>query len=311
MLPAFPISATPAPAIVVPATLAPALPAPASGAAAPRGSGPRLDPLFAPGGEETSRAARLAALRSEVRRLERGGARAEGESGRGLPLGAAALDAHLPDGGLPLACLHEIEGALAERDDGLATGFCLALLARLAAARPRGAVLWVTPWHDLHAPGLAAFGFDPGRLLLVHAGGAAEVLWAMEEGLRCPDLLAVVGEVEALDRTAGRRLQLAAETGGVTAFALHRRLRPQRGATAPSAATTRWCIGPESTARAVAGAADRLLGPARWRAELTRCRGAAPGQWLLEWNDASGGFALAAPLCDGAVASPPLQRRTG
>jgi len=257
---------------------------------------------------------RLAALRAEVRSLERGGARAAGETGRSLALGVPALDAHLPDGGLPLACLHEIEGALAERDDGAATGFCLALLARLAAARACGPerrperrpVLWVTPWRDLHAPGLAAFGFDPGRLLLVRAGGTADVLWAMEEGLRCPDLLVVVGEVEGLDRTAGRRLQLAAEAGGVTAFALHRRLRPQRGTAAPSAATTRWRIGPEATDTPHSG-----LGPARWRAELTRCRGAAPGQWLLEWNDATGGFALAAPLRDGAVALPPLRRRAG
>jgi len=266
------------------------------------------------GRDGTGRADRLATLRTEVWRLERGGARAEDAGGLSLPLGATALDTHLPDGGLPLACLHEIEGALAERDDGVATGFCLALLARLtahlAAARPRGAVLcpvlWVTPWRDLHAPGLAASGFDPGRLLLVRAGGTAEVLWAMEEGLRCPDLLAVVGEVEALDRTAGRRLQLAAEAGGVTAFALHRRLRPQRGAAAPSAATTRWRIGPETTCRP-----GRGIGPARWRAELMRCRGAAPGQWLLEWNDATGGFALAAPLRDGTVAPPPLRRRAG
>jgi protein ImuA len=287
MTPAFPIPATPSPATST--TLSALDPEPA---AAER--------------DGRARAARLATLRSEVRRLERDGARAGRDGGQSLPLGAAALDAHLPDGGLPLACLHEIEGALAERDDGVATGFCLALLARLGAARPRGAVLWVTPWRDLHAPGLATFGFDPGRLLLVRAGGTAEVLWAMEEGLRCPDLLAVVGEVEALDRTAGRRLQLAAEAGTVTAFALHRRLRPQRGAAAPSAATTRWRIGPEATRGSARG-----LGAARWRAELIRCRAAAPGQWLLEWDDATGGFALAAPLRDGAVAAPPAGRRVG
>jgi len=292
---------------MTPAISVPTIPIPATSAPAAI-----FGPAPAPG-----RAASLAALRSEVRQLERGGARVEGGNGHSLPLGAAALDAHLPDGGLPLACLHEIEGGLAERDDGAATGFCLALLARLAAhlaaARPPGPVLWATPWRDLYAPGLAAFGFDPRRLLLVRAGGTAEVLWTMEEGLRCPDLLAVVGEVEALDRTAGRRLQLAAEAGGVTAFALHRRLRPQRSAAAPSAATTRWRIGPEATAGLAAGTgtSGRVLRPARWRAELMRCRGAAPGQWLLEWNDATGGFALAAPFCDGAVATPPVGRRAG
>ena len=259
----------------------------------------------------------LVALRARVRALERGAACARAGT-RVAPLGLAALDAHLPGGGLALGCLHEIEGGRAEWDDSAATGFCLALLARLLGALPEGAaaapqargpVLWVSRWRDLYAPGLAAFGLDPGRLILVQAGSGTEVLWAMEEALRCPRLAAVVGEVEALERSAGRRLQLAAETSGVTVFALRRPLRPARRAEAPSAAATRWRVMParvsaQASAQVPAGS-GRFPDRPCWQVELLRCRGAAPGQWHLEWDDATGGFALAAALRDRPPAPAP------
>jgi protein ImuA len=264
---------------------------------------PQSLPTVASRCPETLPDGHLADLRARVRAIERGAAYG-GLRRRTAPLGAAVLDAHLPGGGLPLGGLHEIEGGRAEWDDGAATGFCVGLLARLLAAvsergngpgggqgRGNKPVLWVSPWRDLYAPGLKAFGFDPGRLIQVRAGGGTDVLWAMEEGLRCARLAAVVGEVETLERGPGRRLQLAAEAGGVTAFALRRGLRPARPARAgASAAVTRWRVEAETMSSAP--------GAPRWRVELLRCRGAAPGQWSLEWDDAAGGFAVAAALRD-------------
>jgi protein ImuA len=269
---------------------------------------PAAAPSRHPDGYPESRPERdLAGLRARVRAIERGAAYG-GLRRRVAPLGAAggglALDAHLPGGGLPLGGLHEIEGGRAEWDDGAATGFCVGLLARLLDAGPEPGsgcgggkpVLWVSPWRDLYAPGLLAFGLDPGRLIQVRAGAGAagtEVLWAMEEGLRCARLAAVVGEVDALERGPGRRLQLAAEASGVTAFALRRGLRPAQPARAgASAAVTRWRV------EAEAGEAGQSLERPRWRVELLRCRGAAPGQWCLEWDNAAGGFAMAAALRD-------------
>ena len=248
----------------------------------------------------------LTALRDQVRRIEQGQ-----RVGRARPvaqLGLAALDDALPGGGLPLGALHEIEGERAEWDDGAATGFCLALLARRARRFPGDRkILWVSRQGDLYPPALAGQGLDPGRFLLVRAKSDAEVLWALEEGLRCRRLAAVVGEVEGLDRLAGRRLQLAAEAsldeqGGVTAFVLHRRLRPPRQGRAPSAALSRW--------RVMASASGDLLGESFigrpcWRLDLLRCRGAAPGSWQVEWDDAACGFSLAPALCDGSLAQKP------
>jgi hypothetical protein len=100
----------------------------------------------------------LAALRARVRRIERRGAAAADRPR--LALGAPALDARLPGGGLPLGALHEVEGLRGDWDDGAATGFCLAILARLLEMHD-GPVLWVSPHGDLYGPGLAAQGLDP------------------------------------------------------------------------------------------------------------------------------------------------------
>jgi len=262
-----------------------------------------------------------------------------------MPLGVPAIDAHLPDGGLKLAGLHEIAGARDEWDDAVAAGFCLALLGRLAAARgrtaggcPAGPILWAARRADLYGPGVAGLmgphqdqpsdpatlqgtgGVSPGRLILVRARRDAEVLWALEEGLRAPArgalasgaLSAVVGEVGAPDDTAMRRLQLAAETAGRPCFLLRRRLYAGRAAAPGSThmstpALTRWQVGalPSAETRSETGSAGTLAslpGRPRWRLDLLRCRGAAPGNFIVEWDDAAGDFALAAPVCDRPVA---------
>ncbi|MEE8445385.1 MAG: hypothetical protein V3S44_08535, partial [Alphaproteobacteria bacterium] len=155
----------------------------------------------------------LKTLRAAVARIERGDT---GAARRALPLGVAAIDAALGEGGLCRAALHEIFGAAA---DGFA-----ALLAGRLAARDGGAVLWCVARRgggDLYPPALWAFGLDPSRLVLVRCRGRAGMLSAMEEGLRCSGLAAVLGEADRLpDMIAGRRLQLAAEEGGVTGFLL-------------------------------------------------------------------------------------------
>lgn len=254
-----------------------------------------LTALRGPGG--------LAAIREQVRRIERGNV--SGQARPVAPLGLATLDAALPGGGLPLGALHEIEGERAEWDDGVTLGFCLALLARLDRATPgagpqESKILWISRQGDLYPPALAGQGLDPARFLLVRAKSDAEVLWAMEEGLRCRRLAAVVGEVEGLDRLAGRRLQLAAEASltdrhAVTAFALHRRFRPLRQGRAASAALSRWRV---TAAQSQDDLGETFIGRPRWRLDLLRCRGAAPGSWQVEWDDAACGFSLASALCD-------------
>jgi protein ImuA len=221
-----------------------------------------------------------------------------------LPLGAAALDAAL-GGGLVRGGLHEILAG----GEGAATGFCAALAARLSVRQPSGParpVLWIVPAGgryapELFAPGLAALGLDPARLILATARRTADRLWAMEEALRCPALAAVATEVDTVEPVALRRLQLAAEGSGVAALLL----RGGGGVTERGgAAVTRWRV-------ASAPGCRSEIGP-RWRLALLRCRGGRTGEWLVEWSHETGDFAVVAALRDGpAEADRPAPRRLG
>jgi protein ImuA len=238
----------------------------------------------------------LTALKERVRLLEKPAARHDGH----LPFGIAGLDAHLPDQGLARAALHEVSG-----ESPCATLFVAGLLARLDRA-----VLWCarTPdlfapdlfapdlfAPDLFAPGLAGAGLKPDRVLYAQAPDEKTVLLAMEEALRHQGLAAVVGEVSRLPMTASRRLTLAAEKSGVMAVALRRAVKPE--APAPNAARTRWRISPLPSAPLTAPG----IGRARWRVELTRCRGGNPGTWIMEACDAQGYLAVPAELADGSA----------
>lgn len=224
----------------------------------------------------SAKAALLAELRGRIRRLEGVG----GEEGRVLPLGAG-LDGALPDGGLPLACVHEV--AAAGVQPGPAMGFAAALMARLA--EPGRPAVWIGRVGELYAPGLAGYGLTPDRLVVVGARRDADILWAMEEVLRSRGVAAVLGEVAELDMTAARRLQLAAEAGGVTGLLL----RPAGHRMPATAAVTRWILRP-APSRGEEGIPG--VGAPRWHALLRRCRGGRPGEWLLEWH--SSGFRIEA-----------------
>lgn len=255
----------------------------------------------------------IAGLYAEIHRL--GGDRRGGDGAPPLSLGIAAIDQTLPWGGLPRAALHEV---IAADDSAAAAGFSAVVLARLAGGD--GTVAWCRRRRERHGAllyglGLAAFGIDPARLILVRTGSERELLWAMEEGLRSGALAAVAGELGAAAPIALRRLQLAAERHRVTALLL----RPSALAEAASAAVTRW---------RVASAAGGPFARPRWRVTLTRCRSGVsglapaptgrrpgtasplslPATWLLEWNDETGGLAVVAELRHRSPAASAIHR---
>ncbi len=212
---------------------------------------------------QAAKQALLDRLRAKLARLDHG-ARIR----QVLPLGLA--DRVLPGGGLARGCLHELCGA---PDRAAAAGFAAALLGRLAMD---GHVAWIGPRDDLFAPGLSALGLAPERLIVVRARARDARLWALEEALRSPGLAAALAEVDRLSLTQSRRLQLAAEARGVTAFLL----RPLAACDAPSAAVTRW--------RITALPTPPGWGLPRWQVELFRCRGGRTGSWAMTWRE--GGF---------------------
>ena len=244
-------------------------------------------------------------LREQVRRLERAhSAQRAGQAA--MPLGLPVVDALLPDGGLLTGALHEIEAGPAPSGriaahDGAALGFAAFQMSRFA----RGTLLWCRqPTYQSmggvfdappYAPSLSAW-FDPARLLMVTARREEDLFWAMEEGLRCPGISAVLGETRAADPTAGRRLSLAAEKSGVPALLL----RPQP-APAQSVCATRWRIA-SAPSPSTPGLND--LGSSRWKVELRRNRFGTPSaaeipSWLVEWNDETHSLSLVPQAFDG------------
>jgi protein ImuA len=263
-----------------------------------------------------SSAQQIEDLRAYLRRAEQSGL-SSGKTVPAISFGIPGVDGHLPAGGLARGALHEMV-ADTHGDMGAVTDFCIAVLVRLFKTCPRSrerTILWCLQNQamdagDLYPPGFSRLGLDPAHVLAVRAKHDADVLWVMEEALRCPALGAVVGEVRTADLTASRRLQLAAEAGGITALLL----RPSSSARAsnvlgPSAATTRWRIaaGPSNPRGWMAGLNEP--GAVCWQATLFRCRGGAPANWLMEWCDETGDLALAAPVrnrpdrpCDASLA---------
>jgi protein ImuA len=220
----------------------------------------------------------------------------ESPGGDVLPFGIAAVDATL-GGGLPCGALHEI-AAPRESKMAAAAGFALAL-----AALREGPLLWIAEDMALaesgapHGPGLDAFGIAPEKLLTVAAPKTRDVLWVMEEALRCSALSAVIGEIRSgADLVATRRLSLAAGHAGRGVLALLLRAAPSDG---PSAAATRWIVGPAASVPSPHG-----IGPPRFAAHLLRNRRGPSDSWVMEWK--SGGFVLAAD--SEPVAAPALDR---
>jgi protein ImuA len=144
-----------------------------------------------------------------------------------------------------------------------------------------------------HGPGLDAFGLLPEQLLTVAVARPHDLLWAMEEALRCRAIDAVIGELRQseIDMVILRRLSLAAADSGALALLL--RAAPP---TDTSTAATRWIVGATPSATA----------SPRFTAQLTRNRRGPLGAWILEWSDSDERFLLATPAQP--VAAPALDR---
>jgi protein ImuA len=261
-----------------------------------------------------SRAAGFNAVRARIAAMQAGAAQGRASV---LPFGDERIDRAFAAGGLPLVCWHEVAGEGLEIETAAAAAaFAAALAGPLAG---RGPVVWVMRREDLYVPGLAGLGFPADQLIQVSARDEAQALAALEDCLGTAGVAAAIGEIAEVDLTAGRRLQLACERGGATGFVIRRRpfgTASRAPANAPSgagsAAATRWSIAPAPSGAALAASeGEPALGPPRWRASLTRCRGGRPGAWILETNDGAHPLRVVAELVDRQLETPQPRRLAG
>lgn len=266
-----------------------------------------------------------------MRRVERG---SSGEIASSAAPTFSLLDDAADFPVLPKGALHEVRGA-GHPDRPAALGFLMALLARLQASETTTSPLDTRPilWCEqvsgtldfgtLYGPGLASFGLDPARFIVARAKTTSELLWAMEEGVRCDALSSVIGLFgprSALDLTASRRLQLAAERSGTTVFLLR-----QPSDSMVTVARTRWliatrasgsCHNPEEVQVLRDTESNHLsqerfsnaIGLPRWQVTMEKCQSVPggvsstrPGTWEMEWDYAAYRFRLVPPLVDRSV----------
>lgn len=214
-----------------------------------------------------------------------------------VPLGIDTVDRML-GGGLARGALHEIAAA-GEAHIPTAAGFAAGVAALSCASsrfpqagRDHKSAVWIAEdmalaeSGALHGPGLLDIGLAPERLVTVAAGHRRDLLWAMEEALRCRSVGVVIGELRggALDTVAVRRLSLAAAESGALAVLL--RAAPEGDA---STAATRWIVSAAPSAPNPYG-----LGIPCLTAQLTRNRRGPVGTWIIEWSENDARFSLAA-----------------
>ncbi|SES23386.1 ImuA family protein [Pedobacter rhizosphaerae] len=190
-------------------------------------------------------------------------------------IGLGAIEDAFPGGVFPKRAIHEFITLFPE-DAAASDGFIAGLLSSLM--KDGAACAWISTSRRLFPGSLSSFNVEPERIIFMDLATQKDVLWTMEEALRCEGLAAVVAEVDALSLVESRRLQLAVEESGVTGFIL----RKNANRTASTIATARWQISPLPSVLA-----DGMpgLGFPRWQVNLLKVRNGVPGSWVLEWSD--------------------------
>jgi len=140
-----------------------------------------------------------------------------------------------------------------------------------------GATIWISSSRTVFPAALKTFGVEPDQIIFVDLEKEKDVLWTMEEALKCNRLTAVIGELREINFTESRRLQLAVEQSRVTGFILRQQSRIQN----TIACVSRWRI---TSLQSELEEGMPGVGFPRWHAELLKVRNGYSGKWKVEWQ---------------------------
>lgn len=194
-------------------------------------------------------------------------------------------DAVLPFGISKTGALNEVLPA-SYRDRVAALGVTMAFLSTVLQ-KTKDSIVWCQlrgpDRLHLHAPGLVAFGIDPGRITKVTLEAEKDLLWAMEEAITSNAIAAVVGVLwseKYYNFTASKRLRIRASEAGIPALLV----RPHR-ANGASAADMRFSAASHLSHKVVAkGQSFARLGRPEWQLNLTKSRGIKPRSDHVRWH---------------------------
>ena len=212
-----------------------------------------------------------------------------------LAIGVGDLDDAM-QGGVPLDALTEIR-SLGLRDAGAASGFTLALAARLHAQAAGtdvaiSPVLWIGDTVAAmeaglpYAIGISDFGLEPAAFLQASPRKLEEALWLAEAALASAAFAVVILEVRGnptrFGLTESRRLALRAKAAGRPLFLLR-----QGGEEEASSALFRFSVEPAPALARPLPDGSMLggsIGHPAFRLTLEKSRNPAPLSITLEWN---------------------------
>ena len=230
-------------------------------------------------------------MRQQIRRMERGYSNKERAA---VSTDVEKLDNCLGGKGLRLGRVHEIiNTGRTDAKDVSSLGFVVALLVRiLNVTNYNKRVLWCSGKKkvlnsQLSATGLYWLGFDPNQLIQANVLSETDQYWVMEECLKCSELAAVVIELAHAkpqfnnrESIVWRRLQLAAESSGVTGFVLRSCANIME--TTSSIPESRWGVKslPSNDWRPM------------WKLELLKSRNGRYASVNVVWDPATSSFSL-------------------
>jgi protein ImuA len=163
-------------------------------------------------------------------------------------------------------------------------------------------VVVIEPPAPYYPPALEHLGLPLERVIGLRPPNYADLLWSLDQALRCPAVGCVIAHIDRLDDRAARRLQLATEIGGGLAILVRPAIdvRCER-----SWADVQWYVASEpptskthspAVAHELSAIMPAMLSPTRWfRMTLKRCHGGRAGAKLRigigahgEWVESDG-----------------------
>jgi len=184
-----------------------------------------------------------------------------------------AVDRMLPDAGYA-------RGTLVDwiAPSGCAADF-LSLSVASAACQNGGALVVIDPDRQFFPSAAAAMGINMDNLIVLRSAEKLsghiraignDLLWAVDQSLRCPAVAAVWGPLPKIDDRWQRRFQLSAEASGSMGLFV----RPLSLARQPSWSEVQWLVSP-GTINNIKSASSNDFGV---RLNLVRCRGTHGGK---------------------------------
>jgi protein ImuA len=175
----------------------------------------------------------------------------------------------------PLGAVHEFICDDAS-SHACSTGCISALIRTLINSK--GKSVWLSNTQKLFPPAFAQYGLAPENIFFIQLSNQKDILFAMEEALKCEGLSAVVADIKELNFKQSRRLQLACEQSRVTGFVILN--NPRRINT--TACVARWRITP---AKSINDNNLPGVGFPSWNIQLLKVKNGIPGAWTYSWRN--------------------------